>query len=375
MLIKKIELHNFRNYADVSIELNERGNLLFGRNGQGKTNLLESLYYLSVFRSFRKAASKDIVKWGENGFGIDGFFEMTDSFKRTISARWNESNTKEVFYENERVRKLSSMIGVFPAVLLSQESIEISQGAPGERRRFLDMCFSMVDSEYLINLISYRRVLKQRNRLLHTMVDNSNADESMLELWNQKLIQYGSYIIQYRARALESLSTLCSDMYSAICKRGEKLEIEYRSSAGDLSHLTESFARKLFERRKDERRRKKSLVGPHRDDLLLLLNGHEARKFCSQGQHKTILLALKTAELQYISEKKNVIPAILLDDLFALLDNRRIQSFLGILKDYSQFFITANIEVDSDTYLSQAGFDRSDFSQFLVAGGTIERRS
>jgi DNA replication and repair protein RecF len=369
MFLKKLILQNFRNYSGTTLECNKRGNLLFGRNGQGKTNLLESIYLLSVFRSFRKGTAKDLLKWDESHFLVKGFFDTAKSIEREISIVCEKGDSRQVFYENERVNKLSGLIGTFPTVILSPESLEISQGSPKERRRFLDLCLSNIDPEYLDNLIAYRKVLKHRNSLLCSAT--LEFDEKTIAPWNEKLVEHGSFIIRRRLDAVSRISVIFEKMYNIISGGSEKLTLEYKSSVADLSDVESCFEKRLTENRQEEARRKATLTGPHKDDIKFILNGHNARKFSSQGQHKTILLALKSAELKYLSETMNIQPVILLDDLFALLDNERIMAFLNILHSYSQFFITANIEIDHDDLLTRAGFQESDFSQYLVENGSI----
>jgi len=375
MFLKRLSLQNYRNYTDSGIEFNTCGNLLFGKNGQGKTNLLESIYYLSVFRSFRKGTSRDIAAWGEDWFRISGFFETDSSIERTIAVHWERGSAKQVMYENERMSRLAEMIGVFPCVLLSPESIDISQGFPSERRKFMDLCFSMIDSEYLDHLMSYRRVLRHRNSLLYMGADGGDSFDAAIEPWDEELVQHGSYLIGYRARVIGIFSRICRDMYAEISGGSEELEVGYEPCTGDAENPEGGLRKALLESSAEERRKKTTLTGPHRDDLQLLLNGRDARKFGSQGQHKTILLALKAAELRYIHEVKGVQPVILLDDLFALLDSRRLMNFFGILHGFGQFFITANVEINPETHLSRAGFSGQDFSQYEVEGGTISRRS
>lgn len=369
MFLKKLVLQNFRNYSDTILECNKRGNLLFGRNGQGKTNLLESIYLLSVFRSFRKGTAKDLVKWDEDRFMVTGFFDTAKSIEREISIVWEKGGSRQVFYENERVNKLSGLIGTFPTVILSPESLEISRGSPKERRRFLDLCLSNVDPEYLDNLIAYRKVLKHRNSLLYP--EAPKLDENAIAPWNEKLVEHGSFIIRRRLDAIGRISGIFEEMYNVISGGRERLTLAYNSSVSDLSDVESCFEKQLIENRQEETRRRTTLTGPHKDDIKFILNGHDARKFSSQGQHKTILLALKSAELKYLSETMNIQPVILLDDLFALLDDERIMAFLNILHGYSQFFITANIEIDPDELLSRAGFQDSDFSQYLVENGGV----
>lgn len=374
MIVSRISLQYFRNYEDISLELNPRGNLLFGKNGQGKTNFLEALFYLSVFRSFRKASGRDIVQWDRDWFRITGFLETDTAAVRSLDVVWDRTGSNQVQFENDRVSRLADAVGLLPVVVLSPESLDISQGPPSERRKFLDMCFSMTDPEYLNRLTQYRRVLRQRNTLLSTSDTRSPSFDSAIEPWNEKLIEHGSFITNYRSRAVGDFAGICAGACSEISGESEDLRISYSSQVSGDGDIRERFRAELAESRDEEYRRRTTLVGPHRDELLFFLNGRDARKFASQGQHKTILLSLKAAEIRYITEKKGTAPVILLDDFFALLDERRIMLFIGILKRHHQFLITSNMQLDPGELLSRAGFETEEFSQYSVEGGRVQSR-
>ena len=371
LFLKKLSLRSFRNCSDSETEFNKKGNLITGGNGQGKTNFLESIYYLSVFRSFRGMAGADLAKWGSDRFNISAFFEIGSGIERCLEVSWVKGSRKEVSLDDDRVAKMSSLIGTFPMVIMSPESLEIAQGQPRMRRRFLDLCISTVDREYLQNLIAYKRVVRQRNSLLSRMSYDNAAGSGEIEPWNDKLVQHGSFIIKRRVDAVKILSELSRKMYSRISRGDEELSVEYISKMQDAEQIEEDFTLLLEQSRKEERRRKRTLIGPHRDDLWFKLDGHDARKYGSQGQQKTILLALKAAEAHYIAELAGMQPIVLLDDLFALLDRTRIDAFLRILQEFRQFFITASSDTNHDTILKDAGFDKSDFSNFTVTGGKI----
>ncbi|MFC1563892.1 DNA replication/repair protein RecF [candidate division KSB1 bacterium] len=371
MFLKKILLENFRNYKNIELEFNSRGNLLFGKNGQGKTNLLEAVYYLSVFRSFRKGTSTDIVSWGADDFLINGFFDTKNDIERRIEVVWKRGETKRVYFEHENVDRLSELIGNFPIVILSPEGIEITQGMPAERRRFLDLLISQVDKVYLDNLSSYRKVLKQRNSLLSGSYYSNTGDSTEFEIWTERLIEHGVQLQQKRLTVVEELSGIAAKMYSRICQGHEELLVKYRPSVDPENDIRENFVKELGDAESEERRKKVTLVGPHRDEIKFFINGYDARKYGSQGQHKSILLALKSAELSFLNETKGIKPVILLDDLFAMLDEKRIMAFLGILAEYGQFFITANAGLNPEVLLSEAGFRKSEFSQYMVEGGRI----
>jgi len=296
MFLQKLSLQNFRNYEDITVELNRGGNLLFGDNGEKKTNFLESIYFLSVFRSFKRGSSSEIAQWETNGFQLSGFFETVSGITRSIDIRWETGQKKQVYFEGELIPKISELIGTFPTVIMSPESQEISRGLPQERRRFLDLCISMVDSEYLRHLIAYKRVTKQRNKFLLLTEQGKSGYSAALEPWNVKLVQHGSFLIKRRLEAIDKLSVTCREMYAEISGGREELAVEYRSTIPDADRIEESFRKQLMRFRDDEQRKKTTLVGPHRDDIKFCLNGNDARKYASQGQHKTILLALKSAD-------------------------------------------------------------------------------
>ncbi|MFC1477646.1 DNA replication/repair protein RecF [candidate division KSB1 bacterium] len=373
MFLKKLVIRNFRNYPDTTLSFENQGNLLYGGNGQGKTNLIESIYYLSVFRSFRRGASAELVRWGEDWFKLSGLFDTDSSHERCIDVQWDSAGSKKVSYENDRVNSLSELLGSFPMVVLSPESSVISQGQPAERRRFLDICFSVTDREYLAHLTSYKRVLKQRNNLLLTGTGNTPGGD-VFEPWDEELIKHGSYILDFRSKEVELLSGLCRERYSFISGGSEELTVKYLPGIRNGSDAAASFRRDLAENMAEERRRKYTLAGPHRDEVKFYINGRDARNYGSQGQHKTILLAIKAAEAEYIRAKMNLQPVLLLDDLFAMLETKRVMAFLNILKSSGQFFITANTNIDSKTLLTQSGFSKEDFSQFLVKGGSVQQQ-
>jgi DNA replication and repair protein RecF len=372
MFLLKLYLNDFRNYSQSELIFNRKGNLFFGGNGQGKTNLLESIYFLSIFRSFKKGTSKNLVRWGTRRFNVSGLFETKSGIERSIAVEWAAGQKKHVFYENERVKKVSDLVGFFPVVILSPESMEITQGQPLERRRFLDLCISIVDREYLQHLISYNRTLKQRNKLLALSESYHYGSRNGLDVWDEKLVFHGSFVIMSRLKAMKQLSDICVKQYASISSGGENLSLEYKSTVPDLSIVEKSFKEQIGKMREEEFRKRVTLVGPHRDDITFCLDGHDVRRYASQGQHKTILLSLKSAELQFVSGLTGIQPAILVDDLFALLDEKRILEFLKILRGYGgQFFITANKDIKPGTLISKVGFQSSDFSQYSVEKGTI----
>lgn len=371
LYLKTLISKGFRNCDETERRFNKCGNLIIGSNGEGKTNLLESIYYLSVFRSFRGVSGIDMAQWGGHDFSLAASFETGNDVERSLEVTWEKGRKKAVYLDGDRITKIISLFGMFPMVILSPESLGISQGEPRMRRRFLDLCISTVDREYLQNLSSYKKVLKQRNRLLSGISYELSLDSAEFETWNERLVQHGALLVKRRLEVVETLADLGSQMLSKISGGKEDLEIEYRSSIRDLGSLETSFREQLSAQSNEERRKKRTLTGPHRDDLFFRLKGHDARKYGSQGQHKTILLALKAAESQFIAERTKMYPLLLLDDLFALLDRTRIQAFLNIIKGSGQIFITTNSDIHPEALLAEAGYDDSDFSKHTIQGGTI----
>ena len=348
MLISHVTLRNFRNHADSALAFGEGVNVLVGDNGQGKTNVLEAIAYLSLTKSFYATSDAVAVQFDAPGFELQGRFLDGHGREHHVRACY-EAVTREKIFEVNRARpeRLSSVIGEFPVVVLSPEHAPITAGGPSERRRFLDLILSQVSRVYLEDVLEYRRVLRQRNRLLaEARTAGTAVPVGIMEPWTLSLARLGARVIERRRQFVEEFRPMVLATYRRIAPGAESPELRYVGTGGaDGGESAERIEAGLLEelrRRQDlERRRGMTMVGPHRDDLELCLNGRGVQAFASQGQHKTLLVALKVAECSYMRERTGENPLVLLDDLFGELDRNRSRTIIEVVDALGQCVVTA----------------------------------
>jgi DNA replication and repair protein RecF len=342
-------MRNFRNHAETSIEFSPGINALLGNNGQGKTNVLEAISYLSLTKSFYAANDATVLQIGKEMFEVEGRIFSDANIEHTVRAAYSHAGEKAFTVNGAKPETLSSVIGRFPIVVLSPENNAITFGAPSERRKFLDLLLSQISRSYLEDVIEYRRVLKQRNKLLLDAKLERVYTEDLIEPWTQSLVQLGSRIITHRNAFAQEFREYVLRSHRQLVRSDEAPSIEYRtvgevtgnSSAQEIAAtMRDELGAKMYE----ERRRGTTLVGPHRDDLLLGINGISVQHFASQGQHKTMLVALKIAEFFYLKERRQESPIFLLDDVFSELDERRSRLLLETIASLGQTFITTTDE-------------------------------
>jgi DNA replication and repair protein RecF len=336
MFLKHLSLVNFKNYADFEGSFSERINCFAGYNGTGKTNLLDAIHYLSFCKSHFNSTDSQNIRHNEGFFVIAGNF-IYDGEETEIYCAFKR-NQKKVFKKNKReYEKLSEHIGQFPLVMVSPLDSDLIYG-PGEtRRKFLDEIISQYNRTYLEKLIAYSRALKQRNALLKQFQDNHAFDAETLEVWDDQLALHGSFILDTRAAFIEKFIPLFNDSYKFVSESRETPSIAYESTSSGNDLKTA-----LFTSLSKDRAVQFTTVGPHRDDLDFRLNGYNVKKFASQGQQKSYIIALKLAEYEFIRLQKNVKPLLLLDDIYDKLDERRFAKLLSRVSgpDFGQVFIT-----------------------------------
>ena len=340
MILKSLFGKNFRNFEKFYIEFSDKGNLIFGKNGSGKTNLLEAIHYLSIFKSFRSYKSLNSVKFNQKGFELKGNFDNNGT-KMNIEF-FNESDKKEIMLNESRIYRFSDVIGEFPTVLVSPEQYIITSGAPEARRRFIDVLLSQIDKDYLHSLIKYKRILRQRNEALKN--PNAKADSTFVSSWDSELAQYCYIILNKRVNCINRLDKFSRDIYQEISNSPDVLKLSYYSSIKEYQNI-DSINRMYMKNLKRDLEFYTTTIGPHRDDIKIELKGRNVKDFASQGEHKTVLLSLKVAEYYLLKEVKNSSPAVLMDDMSSMLDRSRLKSFLDLFKNFGQYFITS---VDSD---------------------------
>ena len=325
-------------------------NVLIGGNGQGKTNLLEGISYLCLTKSFFGASDSIVLQIGKKELSLSGELLGDSGIRYLVGVRYDaDTKEKEFSINRSAVDRFADIIGRFPVVVLSPESNAITSGAPADRRKFIDFVIAQSSKVYLEDLLEYRRVLKQRNKiLLDAKIARSDCRE-LLEPWNTGLVERGTRIVARRRAFVDEFQPLVQDAYERLAGKVEVPTVKYEPSVQTDERASEEAAREQFrqelERRQEEELQNASTtVGPHRDELQLGVNGLDLRKFASQGQHKTFLVALKVAEFFYLQKRRNESPLLLLDDIFDELDVHRSERLLELIRSLGQAFITATQE-------------------------------
>ncbi len=343
MYLEKINLINFRNLNDIFLELNPNLNIFIGNNGQGKTNLLESIYFLGTVSSHRTSTDKEMINWKKDNSVIQCLLTKRDhSLKLLIKL---DGSSKKAEINNNPLEKVSELIGNLNVVLFSPEDLYLVKGGPSYRREFLNIEVSQVSTYYHYLLNDYRHILRQRNNYLKDIRDHRKSNYDILDIWDEKLIELGSKIIKKRLEVIDKLKILARLSQRKITNGSENLLIEYESSLNNSISKNDDikliFREVLANNRKDEVKRGYTLFGPHRDDLKLTINGIDLRKYGSQGQQRTTALALKLAELEFMKSESGEYPVLLLDDVFSELDENRRDTLLNLIAEKVQTFITA----------------------------------
>ncbi len=375
MRLNQLVLRNFRSYTDCEIEFTDRVNLIIGENAQGKTTLLEAIYFLSTAKSHRTYPDNELIRHNESWFYLKGEIAATDGAQpdpephdlqplnlMTVEVS-NELSGKKRFKFNGTIQqKLSQWIGQFNVVFFSPESLTLVKGAPADRRRFIDLLISQINSAYLNSLQNYQFALKQRNELLK-QIRSKQASPDFLDPWDDILIAEGISIIQTRVRMFDQLKAYVQAKHAELTGKREILELKYQPSPEKTDEAIEQvredpvtgeatalFRKGLRSARSYDILRGMTSVGPHRDDFKLILEAQsagamyfqEAKAFGSQGQQRTIALALKLGELELIRETTGKTPIVLLDDVFSELDEERSSFLFNLLgRLNAQTFITS----------------------------------
>ena len=341
MVLKHIELINFRLHEKTLLDFSDNLNFIVGGNGQGKTTILEAIYYLCTTRSMSLSPETEAVNFAKDFFEIKGKFkDLSENDTRLYYEK--AAGKKYFFLDDKQIYRASSIIGKFPVVALIQSDHSITLGSPGDRRKFVDSVISQASETYLKILLEYNKTLRQRSALL-TQIKETN-DRSLLnqmEAWTNSLINIGSEIIKHRIAFVQDFRRYVNEAYNKIMNTAELPDIEYDfCGETDPENIRETFEKQLSEVRNDELRRAVNLVGPHRDDFIFKVNGLDLKKYGSQGQHKTFQIALRFAQFFYIKDAVAKTPVFLMDDVFGELDTYRAQKISEYLKEIGQAFVT-----------------------------------
>lgn len=338
MFCTRIELDHFRNHTDLSLDWAPGVNLLSGPNGAGKTNAIDAVHYLCMSRSFVTASDQFVSHHDRSSFSLKGSFggSIRDAF--TLSCTYSRGEGKTFFVNDSPLDRLADLIGRVPVVVLSPEDRKLTGEGPEERRTFIDALISQASSTYLQDLMEYRRVVRQRNRILIAYALHRKPVGELLDAWDDALVRTGSRIIAKRRQVLAEFETFMAEEYAFMAGVGHVPTFRYKTSAEDEA----DFRAKLADMRAKEMERGMTLMGPHRDDLVFYLDGIELRRFGSQGQHRLFAFALKLAQRRFYTERLDDQPIFLLDDVFGDLDPKKIATLLKMLDEQQgQTFITA----------------------------------
>ena len=336
MEVQTIELRYFRNYNFLTIKFEPGQNVIWGNNGEGKTSILEAIYFLALTKSFKTHFDRDLVKNGENGFKVQGVFCNRKKKALEIEFRFELPVDKNILVQGSPVEKKADIVGLVPVVCLSPDYASITKSGPEERRRWIDLCISQSDRNYLRALIEYRKALKHRNQLLLAAGNPGNVNQTHLETWNEMLIANAATIIHKRSEGIEKIGQLVATILENIIAAGLKSKIVYRPNITDTRDLREKLTRNL----EMEINLGRTLHGPHRDEIDFEFCGKWLRQQGSQGEHKIFLIALKCAEAIYLEDTLEESPILLLDDIFSELDESRAGQLMIQLRGFGQTFIT-----------------------------------
>jgi len=351
---KKVRLKNYRNFSNLSIELDPNLNIFTGNNAQGKTNLLEGLNLIIKGSSYRTKEDREVIKWNNESAYLFGEIDKDDENIQVALALALEKKPED-FYKNkliktikinQNIRKKTALNKEFKGVVFSPEHLQIIKGAPSLRRKFLDEQISQIYPLYYRYLSEYYRILGHRNNILKKEMDQKKKKENLFA-WDSRLIERGSFLILTRIKFIKKINRLAHKFHQKITKEKENIELTYQSNISkdqeeNISSISKEFKDKLEEYREKEIEQRATLLGPHRDDFSVYINGFNVASYGSQGQQRTAVLSLKLSELELIKEKEGVYPIFFLDDVMSELDEDRRHFLLGLIIDKKvQTFITS----------------------------------
>lgn len=344
MVIKSLELNNYRNYENLSIDFAKGTNLLYGDNAQGKTNILEAIYLGATTKSHRGSKDKEIIRFHENEAHIRMHYEKQDIVHR-LDMHLKKSKAKGVAIDQIPIRRSSDLLGQIPIIFFSPEDLKIIKNGPSERRKFLDIELSQLESLYLYHLSKYNKILLQRNNLLK-QVNYQKYLLDTLEAWDIQLVKYGSEVIRYRKDFIYHLNVIIKEIHKKLTGNQEEIRLEYDNNVDYDEFLTE-----LTRKRDVDLKYNTTNTGPHRDDISFIINDIDIRKYGSQGQQRTAALSLKLAQIQLVKEVMKDSPILLLDDVLSELDSNRKTYLLESIKDTQTMITCTGLDEFIDQHL------------------------
>ncbi|PLW92656.1 MAG: DNA replication and repair protein RecF [Marinilabiliales bacterium] len=365
MKLERLKLYNFKNYAEAEMNFEGSIHCFYGKNASGKTNILDAIHYLGFTKSYFTGGDKPTIRFGEENFSITGRFTTPTGVTENIKVSLKSPGQKKVSRNDKDYQRFSDHIGQFPVVMISPSDSDLINNGSEVRRKYFDSVISQFDATYLENLIRYNKALSHRNRLLKIMKDKRMQNRAQLEVWDQQLMEYAVAIFEKRVEYNKLFSKHHAEMHSRLTDETEIASVEYDSSLmeNDMkSLLDESFQSDL--------QAGFTTKGVHRDDYFFYINEHRARRYASQGQQKSYLLALKMAQYMITNEKTGHKPILLFDDVFDKLDPFRVQMMIKMLcqDPFGQVFITDTHKLRIEDIIGAV----SPIQLFKVENGTVK---
>lgn len=337
MIIKSIELADYRNYEELTMEFDKGTTILFGDNAQGKTNILEAVYLAATTKSHKGSKDKEIIRFGMEEAHIRTYLEK-EGVETRVDMHLRKAGSKGIAIDGQKIKRAADLLGLCNVVFFSPEDLGIIKNGPSERRRFVDMELCQLDNVYLYNLNNYNKIVNQRNKLLKDMYMSPGLKET-LSVWDMQLVAYGCKIIERRKLFIKQLNDMIYEIHKRLSGGKEELVIKYEPDTP-----VEDFENKLFINMDRDMKLKMTSVGPHRDDFAFMINGVDARKYGSQGQQRTAALSLKMAEIELVKKITNDTPVLLLDDVLSELDSSRQQLLLSVMGDIQTIITCTGLE-------------------------------
>lgn len=357
MIIKSIELADYRNYESLSICFDKGTNILFGDNAQGKTNILEAIYVAATTKSHRGSKDREIIRFDRDDAHIRMYLEK-EGLETKVDMHLRRAKSKGIAIDGQKIKKAADLLGLCNVVFFSPEDMSIIKNGPAERRRFVDMELCQLDSFYLYNLNHYNKIVNQRNALLKDMYFNPDLRET-LNIWDMQLVSYGSKIIERRRLFTEQLNEIIRDIHKRLSGGRENISIVYEPNVE-----IEDFEGKMKSSQERDIKAKMTSVGPHRDDFSFVADNVDIRRYGSQGQQRTAALSLKLSEIELVKKIAKDTPVLLLDDVLSELDSSRQNYLLNSIGDIQTIISCTGLE---EFVNNRFEIDRV----FQVADGTV----
>lgn len=337
MIIKSLELADYRNYESLKMQFDRGTNILYGDNAQGKTNILEAIYVAATTKSHKGSKDKEIVNFDKDEAHIRTYIEK-DNVETRVDMHLRKSKSKGIAVDGQKIKKAADLLGLCNVVFFSPEDLGIIKNGPAERRRFIDIELCQLDNIYLYNLNNYNKIVNQRNKLLKDMYMNPDLKET-LNIWDMQLVSYGTKIIERRKIFVEQLNGIIFDIHKKLSGDKEELHIVYEPNVN-----VEDFEKNMRYSRDRDIKAKMTTVGPHRDDFSVYAGNIDIRKFGSQGQQRTAALSLKLSEIELVKRITKDNPILLLDDVLSELDSNRQNYLLNSIGEIQTIITCTGLE-------------------------------